>query len=90
MRCNGFLFRSLRVTLSRMKRATLTLRLDEELERDLARLAKQTGRTRSDPAGDALGRQLSMLRFERPPNRFLPFAEARGLLTDEDVFSAVS
>jgi predicted transcriptional regulator len=73
-----------------MKRGTLTLRLDEELERDLDRLARQTGRTRSDLARDALRRQLSLLRFERLRNKVLPFAEARGLLTDEDVFSAVS
>ena len=73
-----------------MKRGTLTLRLDEELERDLDRLARQTGRTRSDLARDALRRQLSLLLFERLRNRVLPFAEARGLLTDEDVFSAVS
>ncbi len=73
-----------------MKRGTLTLRLDDELERDLDRLAKETGRTRSDLARDALRRQLSLLRFERLRNRVLPFAEARGLLTDEDVFSAVS
>ena len=73
-----------------MNRGTLTLRLDDELERDLDRLAKQTGRTRSDLARDALRRQLSLLRFERLRNMVLPFAEARGLLTDEDVFSAVS
>ena len=73
-----------------MKRGTLTLRLDEDLERDLGSLAKQTGRTRSDLARDALRRQLSLLRFERLRKRVLPFAEARGLLTDEDVFSAVS
>ncbi len=73
-----------------MKRGTLTLRLDYELERDLDRLAKQTGRTRSDLARDALRRQLSLLRFERLRSKVLPFAEARGLLTDEDVFSAVS
>ena len=73
-----------------MKRGTLTLRLDGELERDLDRLAKQTGRTRSDLARDALRRQLSLLRFERLRNKVLPFAEARGLLTDEDVLSAVS
>jgi len=73
-----------------MKRGTLTLRLDDELERDLDRLARQTGRTRSDLARDALRRQLSLLRFERLRNKVLPFAEARGLLTDEDVFSAVS
>ena len=88
--CNGLLAGWRRVTLWYMKRGTLTLRLDEELERDLDNLAKQTGRTRSDLARDALRRQLSLLRFERLRNRVLPFAEARGLLTDEDVFAAVS
>ena len=73
-----------------MKRGTLTLRLDDELERDLDCLVRQTGRTRSDLARDALRRQLSLLRFERLRNMVLPFAEARGLLTDEDVFAAVS
>jgi predicted transcriptional regulator len=73
-----------------MKRGTLTLRLDEEMERELDRLATQTGRTRSDLARDALRRQLSLLRFEHLRDKVLPFAEARGLLTDEDVFSKIS
>ncbi|HVV53440.1 MAG TPA: ribbon-helix-helix protein, CopG family [Polyangia bacterium] len=73
-----------------MKRGTLTLRLDEGMERQLDRLAKQTGRTRSDLARDALRRQLSLLRFEHLRDKVLPFAEARGLLTDEDVFSNIS
>lgn len=73
-----------------MKRGTLTLRLDEVMERQLDRLVKQTGRTRSDLARDALRRQLSLLRFEHLRDKVLPFAEARGLLTDEDVFSKIS
>ena len=63
-----------------MKRRTLTLRLDDELDRELDRLARQTGRTRSDLARDALRRQLSLLRFERLRNEVLPFAEARGIV----------
>jgi hypothetical protein len=39
---------------------------------------------------DALRRQLSLLRFERLRRRTLPFAEARGYLTDEDVVRDVS
>jgi predicted transcriptional regulator len=73
-----------------MKKGTLTIRLDEKMGRELDRLAQQTGRTRSDLARDALRRQLSLLRFEYLRDKVLPFAEARRLLTDEDVFSKIS
>ncbi len=33
---------------------TLTIRLDEKLDRELARLAKKTGRTKSEVAREAL------------------------------------
>lgn len=75
--------------MSGVKR-TLTIRLDQALERELDRLASETGRTRSDLARDALRRQLAVLRFERLRGEVLPSAEAHGLLTDEDVFSEIS
>lgn len=68
----------------------LTIRLDRDLERRLARLAKKVGRTRSDLARDALRRALAQLEFEQLRRRVLPFAEARGYLTDEDVFRDIS
>jgi len=70
--------------------SVVTIRLDPELERLLDRLCKQTGRTRSALVRDALRRQLSLMRFERLRRRALPFAEARGYLTDEDVARDVS
>jgi len=76
--------------MSDMKPSSLTIRLDRELERQLARLAKRSGRSRSEIARDALRRQLAVLQFEDVRNRVMPFAEARGLLTDEDVFKAIS
>ena len=63
----------------------LTIRLDPELEKLLDRLCRQTGRSRSDLVRDALRRQLNLLRFEQMRRRVLPFAEARGYLTDEDI-----
>lgn len=78
-----------RVTLSYMK-TTLTIRLDAELEKELNQACEESGRTRSDLARDALRRQLSLLRFERLRRKVLPFAEANGYLTDEDVFRRVS
>ena len=71
-------------------KTTLTIRLDEELERWLEQLCQQTGRNRSEIVRDALRRQLSLLRFEHLRRRVLPFAEARGYLTDEDVFRDLS
>ena len=71
-------------------RSAITIRLDKELERLLDRVCKETGRTRSDVVRDSLRRQLSLLRFEQLRRKTLPFAEARGYLTDDDVAREVS
>jgi hypothetical protein len=38
----------------------------------------------------ALKRHLAQLRFEQLRRRAMPFAAARGYLTDEDVFNLIS
>jgi len=58
--------------------------------RQLDRLAKRSGRSRSEVAREALRRQLAVLQFEEARRQILPFAEARGFLTGEDVFAAIS
>jgi predicted transcriptional regulator len=73
-----------------MKTAALTIRLDPLLERQLDRLAKRSGRSRSEIARDALRRQMAVLQLEDARRQILPFAEARGYLTDEDVFNSIS
>ena len=73
-----------------MKESTVTIRLDARLQRDLDRLCKQLGRTRSEVIRDALRRQITLLRFERSRRALLPLAEAQGILTDDDVFDVVS
>lgn len=70
--------------------ATLTIRLDEELERLLKLATDRTRRNRSEIAREALRRQLSIELFEDARRQLMPFAEARGYLTDEDVFRDVS
>ena len=79
-----------RHTLSYMKTSALTIRLDPELEKRLERAAERSGRTRSDIAREALRRQLALTQFEDLRRRMMPFAEAAGYLTDEDVFRDVS
>ena len=73
-----------------MKTATLTIRLDENLNRLLDDAAEKSGRNRSDIAREALRRQLRLSQFETVRKRIMPLAEARGFLTDEDVFSKIS
>lgn len=74
-------------TLYYMKNATLTIRLDEELERLLAEASRRTGKSKSDIAREALRRQIRLESFEDLRRRIMPFAEARGYLADEDVLS---
>lgn len=69
---------------------TVTIRLDAELERRLEQVAVRSGRSRSDIVREALRRQLSLMHFEQLRQRVMPFAEAQGYLTDEDVFRNVS
>ncbi len=73
-----------------MKSSALTIRLDPELERELARVAKRSGRSRSQVVRDALRRQLAIAQFQDLRRRIMPLAEAAGYLTDEDVFRDVS
>lgn len=70
--------------------ATLTIRLDAKLAKALGRIAKSTGRTKSEIVREALRRQVAVARFRELRTKSLPFAEAQGLVTEEDVFRAVS
>jgi hypothetical protein len=63
------------------------VRLWPEAEVDVA---ERLDRSRSDIARDALRRRLGVLQFEEARRTIMPIAEARGYLTDEDVFRAVS
>ena len=73
-----------------MKTVTLTIRLDKNLDNLLAKASRKSGKNRSEIAREALRRQLRLEQFEEIRKRVMPFAEARGLLTDEDIFSRVS
>ena len=73
-----------------MKPMTLSIRLDGDLDRLLDKVCRQAGRSRSEVAREALRRQLRLAQFEAIRRRTMPSAEARGFLTDEDVFAGVS
>jgi predicted transcriptional regulator len=71
-------------------KGTLTIRLDRDLERLLDQVVKRTGQSRSEVVREAQRRRLALVRFEDLRRCVLPFAEAAGYLTDEDVVRDVS
>jgi predicted transcriptional regulator len=73
-----------------MKTTTLTTRINEDLNELLTKAARQSGKNRSEIAREAIRRQLCIGRFESLRRQMMPFAEARGYLSDEDVFRDVS
>ena len=68
----------------------ISVRLDRKLQRRLDRVCKRSGKSRSEIVRDALRRQLTLLQFEQARRQLMPFAEARGYLTDEDVYREIS
>jgi len=73
-----------------MKNSSLTIRLDKDLDALLTKASQRSGKNRSVIAREALRRQLRLEQFEQIRKRVMPFAEARGYLTDEDVFTQIS
>lgn len=73
-----------------MKTKTVTIRLDESLEGRLDDVCRATGQSRSAVVRDALERQLSVQLLDEARRKLMPLAEAKGYLTDEDIFRDVS
>lgn len=71
-------------------KGTITIRLPETLERELEMVAKAEKTSRSSIVRDAVVRYLAVRRFRQLRKKVLPFAEAQGLLTDEDIFKTLS
>ncbi len=76
--------------MSYMKTVSLTIRIDKKLNGLLDKTSRQTGRSKSQVAREAIERQLRLVQMENLRRRIMPFAESRGYLTDDDVFSDVS
>lgn len=70
--------------------STLTIRIPDPLRRELEKLSRQEKRPLSDVVRDSLRRYVAAQRFQTLRKKTLPFAEAQGYLTDEDVFKAIS
>ena len=69
---------------------TLTIRIPADLRESLQELSRSENKPVSDIVRESLKRHLAIHQFRRLRNMTLPFAEAQGILTDEDVFSLIS
>ncbi|HEX8949133.1 MAG TPA: ribbon-helix-helix domain-containing protein [Dissulfurispiraceae bacterium] len=69
---------------------SITIRLPRKIQEELEMVVRAEGTSKSEIIRDALARYLALKRFHQLRRQVLPFAEAQGLLTDEDIFNAVS
>jgi len=82
-------FFDLRITLSYMEvvmSQTITIRIPENMRKELEELSKSENKPLSDLVRDSLKKFILVYRFRKLRNTVLPFAEVQGILTDEEVF----
>ena len=69
---------------------TLTIRLPEAIKTDLDEISREGNRAVSDIVRESLRRYIAVEKFRSVRRKILPFAEAQGLLTDDDIFKALA
>jgi len=68
---------------------TLTIRIPDSLRKELKALSREENKAVSDIVRESLRRHVAVERFRAMRKKVLPFAEAQGILTDDDVFRAL-
>jgi predicted transcriptional regulator len=69
---------------------TITIRIPESMREELLEISKDQDKPVSDLVRESLRKYIAVQRFRKLRNMVLPFAEAQGILTDEDVFNQIS
>jgi predicted transcriptional regulator len=69
---------------------TLIIRVPSDLERQLDALSRRTHRSSSELVLESLRRLIASEQIAAVRRMTMPLAEAQGVVTDEDVFKAVS
>ncbi len=71
-------------------RQTVAVSLPAELASEIDAVAEREGSSRSEIVRDALRRYLAVRELQRLRESLVPFAEAAGIVSDDDVFRIVS
>ena len=69
---------------------TLTIRLPNEIRADLQKLSHEQNKPVSDIVRESIRRYIAVEKFRALRKKALPFAEAQGFLTDEDIFRSIA
>lgn len=69
---------------------TLTIRLPDDIRKQLQEISKAESKSVSDLVRESIQKYIIVYKFRRLRNKVLPFAESQGILTDEDVFKSIS
>ena len=70
-------------------RESISISLPEDLKAELDDAVRVEGVSRSDVVREAVREYLFIRRFRALRQELIPYAEAAGVFTDEDVFRAV-
>ncbi len=70
-------------------RTIVSVSLPSDLATELERLARKTGRTKSDILKESFSAYLWDTQFRALQRYFIPRAKRAGILTEDDVFRAV-
>lgn len=65
---------------------TITVRISDELKAELQKISDSEHKPVSDLVRESVRRYVNVEQFRRLRRKTLPFAEAQGLITDEDIF----
>jgi hypothetical protein len=69
---------------------TLTIRIPDNLREELEKISNSESKPISDLVRQSISRYVIIYRFRKLRRIVLPFSEAQGLLTDEDIFNNIS
>ena len=69
---------------------SITIRINDEIRKELQEISRIEQKPVSDLVRESLRKFIAIHRFRKLRNMTLPFAEAQGILTDEDVFKEIS
>jgi len=71
-------------------RSVLSVSLPEKTSSELEKLAKSTGRSKSDIVKESINLYLWEVQFSKMQRRLGAKAKRRGMVSEDDVFKAVS
>ena len=69
---------------------TLTIRIPDNLREELQKISDSEAKPVSDLVRESILRYVSIYKFRQLRKSIIPFAEAQGYLTDEDIFKSIS